>query len=285
MTLQRASILVHGGAGVWPRRARAGARAGCRHAADEGWTILAAGGRALDAVERAVQVLEDDPRFNAGTGSVLNRDGAVEMDASIMDGARLAAGAVGAVRHVRNPVLLARRILDAGRHVLLVGSGAEDYARSIGLPLCDDRELVAPGQRARWEARHGTCGAVAVDEHGALAAATSTGGVFDKAPGRVGDSACIGCGTLADELVAVSCTGVGEAIIRTVLATRARAARAAGRPPREAAERAVGALGARTGAEAGLIMVDVRGGLGYACNAGRMPVAWRSRGGPPGGAI
>lgn len=274
----RPAILVHGGAGAWPPRYQAGARAGCRAAAQAGWEVLEQGGSALDAVQGAVQWLEDDPRFNAGTGSVLTRAGTVEMDAAIMDGRRLAAGAVGAVRRVRNPVLLARAILDDGAHVFLTGSGAEAFARDRGLPSCPEAELIVPRQHARWVARFGTVGCVALDVDGGLAAATSTGGVFAKAPGRVGDSACIGCGTLADETLAVSCTGSGEAIIRVVLAARVRGYLLAGATPGDAARRAIGDLGTLTAQEAGLIAVDSRGRLGRASNAPGMPVAWRVAG-------
>ena len=274
----RPAILVHGGAGNWPRGRRASADLGCRKAAQAGWDILAAGGSALDAVQRAVQTLEDDPQFNAGVGSVLTRTGKVEMDAAVMDGASLATGAVGAVRRVRNPVLLARGILEQGHHVFLVGAGAEELARRLGLEMYREEMLIVARQRARWQARYGTVGCVARDVRGGLAAATSTGGVFGKEPGRIGDSPCIGCGTLADEAVAVSCTGAGETIIRATLAARVRGYLVSGSSPMEAAHQAIGFLAELKAGEAGLIAIDAHGRLGYATNAPCMPVAWREPG-------
>src|SRR5438105_11035824 len=217
------TILVHGGAGADPGDGRDELRAGVAAAARAGWRALADGGRALDAVEAAVRALEDHPRFNAGRGAVLTSIGTIEMDASIMDGERLACGAVAAVSRVANPVTLARRVMEDDRHVLLVGDGAHAFARAVGLPDCDPTLLTTDRQRKRLAAHvdddAGTVGAVAIDRHGTIAAATSTGGMIGKRPGRVGDSALIGCGTYADSRRGgVSCTGSGEAIIRVVLA-------------------------------------------------------------------
>src|SRR5690242_16170708 len=183
------SIIVHGGAGA-AVDAVAEFRPGIRAAVVAGWTVLAAGGRALDAVEAAVRVLEDHPRFNAGHGSVLTEAGTVEMDASIMEGDRLACGAVAAVSRVANPVTLARRVLEDGRHVLLVADGAEAFGRLVGVPECDPAALITERQRMRLRDRlavtpTGTVGAVALDRHGTAAAATSTGGILGKRPGRV----------------------------------------------------------------------------------------------------
>lgn len=266
-------IIVHGGAG-----STAGGQdldwrlAGCREAALSGWRLLAAGGTALDAVEAAVTVLENNPLFNAGTGASLNADGVVELDASIMDGTRLAAGAVAAVQGIRNPVHLARKILDDGRHVLLAGPGAARFAREAGIEPCAPETLVVESQRLRWQARHGTVGCVARGADGEFAAATSTGGLFDRLAGRVGDSALIGCGTYAHSRGGVSCTGIGEAIIRTVLAKAAADRLADGVAAPAAARTAIDGFARTTGSEAGLILIDADGAVGFAHNARCMPV-------------
>ena len=167
---------------------------------------------AIAAVEAAVRAMEDNPRFNAGRGSALTTDGTVEMDASIMEGDRLRNGAVASVSGVRNPVTLARRILEDGHHSLFVGPGAAARARALGVALCDPEDLITEHQRRRLAAvQAGTVGAVALDRFGTIAAAPSTGGTAGKLPGRVGDSALIGCGTYAEStLGGVSCTGDGE---------------------------------------------------------------------------
>lgn len=275
------SLIVHGGAGADPADGPEELREGMRAAAETGWRILGDGGRALDAVEAAVRVLEDHPRFNAGRGSVLTSEGTVEMDASIMSGDRLDAGAVAAVRRLRNPIALARRVLDDGRHVLLAGEGAQAFARAAGLPECDESDLVTERQRRRFAARvvevdaKGTVGAVALDRHGGAAAATSTGGVWGKRPGRVGDSALIGCGTYADSsLGAVSCTGDGEAIIRVVLARRALDFLKDAGDPEYAVHVAVDLLVDEGRGAGGLIVVDWRGRTAYAHSTPFMPVAW-----------
>jgi len=266
-------IIVHGGAGFLAEGQETDSRlAGCREAAESGWRLLAAGGTALDAAEAAVTVLENNPLFNAGTGASLNADGLVELDASIMDGSRLAAGAVAAVQGIRNPVRLARKVLDDGRHVLLAGAGALRFAREAGIELCTPQALAVESQRLRWQARHGTVGCVARDANGGFAAATSTGGLFDKLAGRVGDSALIGCGTYAHSRGGVSCTGIGEAIIRTVLAKAAADRLADGVAAAAAARMTIDAFARATGSEAGLILIDADGGVGFAHNARNMPV-------------
>ncbi len=275
------AIIVHGGAGAAPAD-RDELREPMRSAVRAGWTVLAAGGTSLDAVESAVRALEDHPRFNAGHGSVLTEAGTVQMDASIMEGDRLACGAVAAVSRVANPVSLARRVLADGRHVLLVADGAEAFARAAGMPECDPDALVTERQRHRLRDRAvvtpaGTVGAVALDRHGTAAAATSTGGVLGKRPGRVGDSALIGCGTYADStLGAVSCTGDGEAIIRVVLARRALEYLKEADDPDYAARVAIDLLVEEGRGEGGLILVDWRGRTGYAHSTPFMPVAWMS---------
>jgi beta-aspartyl-peptidase (threonine type) len=288
------AIIVHGGAGADPADGREELRGGVRAAAAAGWHVLAAGGHALDAVEAAVRALEDHPRFNAGRGSVLTSAGTVEMDASIMEGERLDCGAVAAVSGIANPVTLARRVLESGRHVLMVGPGAVAFAREVGVPECDPASLITDRQRRRFanqpapavapelarETRAGaagTVGAVALDRHGAVAAATSTGGTWGKRPGRVGDSALIGGGTYADRTIGgVSCTGDGEAIIRIVLARRALDYLKEADDPEYAAHIAVDLLVEEGRGQGGLILLDWRGRTGYAHSTPLMPVAWMS---------
>jgi L-asparaginase / beta-aspartyl-peptidase len=281
------AIIVHGGAGADPVDGRLELRQGVRAAVLAGWRILAEAGPALDAVEAAVRVLEDHPRFNAGRGSVLTTAGTIEMDASIMEGDDLRCGAVAAVSGVPNPITLARRILEDGRHVLLTASGALAFAREVGLPECDPEALLTERQRQRWRqatspAAHGagsagTVGAVALDRGGTIAAATSTGGVSGKRPGRVGDSALIGCGTYADStLGGVSCTGSGEAIIRVVLGQRALGYLKDADDPEYAAHVAVDLLVEEGRGEGGLILLDWRGRHGYAHSTPLLPVAFMS---------
>jgi len=278
------AIVVHGGAGADPAEGREELRAGVLDAVVAGWRVLSAGGAALDAVEAAVRRLEELPRFNAGHGSVLNADGDVEMDASIMEGDRLRCGAVAAVSRVAHPVSLARRVLEDGRHVLLVADGAHRFARAAGLPDCDPATLVTERQRRRHADRAaaaaaggGTVGAVALDRRGTCAAATSTGGTLGKLPGRVGDSALIGCGTYADSTAgAVSCTGDGEAIIRVTLARRALDYLKEADDPVYAADVAMDLLREEGRGEGGLILVDWRGRTGFAHSTPLMPVAWMS---------
>lgn len=227
-------LLVHGGAGVIRRDMDAATERAVRAALAEalrvGHAALAAGGSALDAVTAAVVALEDAPHFNAGHGAVFTHEGINELDAAIMDGATLCAGAVAAVRHVRNPVLLARAVMEQSPHVMLAGEGAEDFAREQGIALVDQdyfrtkrrwRELqAAERQASRKEPvdHFGTVGAVALDAQGRLAAATSTGGMTDKRWGRIGDSPVIGAGTYANAACAMSGTGWGEFYIRTAAA-------------------------------------------------------------------
>ncbi|MBI4270314.1 MAG: isoaspartyl peptidase/L-asparaginase [Candidatus Rokubacteria bacterium] len=276
------TIIVHGGAGADPGEGREELRSGVRAAALAGWEILAANGRALDAVEWAVRALEDHPRFNAGLGSVLTSTGTVEMDASIMEGDRLGCGAVAAVNRVANPITLARRVLEGGRHVLLVAEGAHAVARATGVPECDPATLVTERQRRRHVQGSrvgvgGTVGAVALDRRGTVAAATSTGGMAGKQPGRVGDSALIGCGTYADNtLGGVSCTGDGEAIIRVVLARQALAYLKEADDADYAARVAVDLLVEEGRGQGGLILVDWRGRTGWAHSTPLMPVALMS---------
>jgi beta-aspartyl-peptidase (threonine type) len=276
---QRWRIIVHGGAGPIRDGLLAQRQTGCQRAAEAGAAQLAQGYSALDAVQSAVAALEDDPLFNAGTGAVLNCHGKIQLDASIMNGANLAAGAVAAVSRLKNPICLARQVLEDGRHVLLAGESALEFARSVGLQEYPDAALIVEHQRQRWEADHGTVGAVAMDQRGEIAAATSTGGLFNTLPGRVGDSALIGCGTYADDRGGVSCTGIGEAIIRVVLAKTAVDFLRAGMPPQAAVDHALAHLNAKTRRQAGLILIDQQGYMAYAHNAAHMPVGIMSEGG------
>jgi beta-aspartyl-peptidase (threonine type) len=231
------AIAIHGGAGALPRQLLTDARekayrAGLESALDTGYAVLELGGTSLDAVSTAVRILEDDPLFNAGRGAALTRDGAAELDAAIMDGKHQRAGAVASVRHVRNPIDLARRVMEKSRHVLLVGLGAEEFALEEGVPLVPNEYFRTEERRQQLESTQhghrvseliaspqGTVGAVALDIDGNLAAATSTGGMTNKRQGRVGDSPIIGAGTYAKNGVcAVSATGHGEYFIRAVAA-------------------------------------------------------------------
>jgi beta-aspartyl-peptidase (threonine type) len=231
------AIAIHGGAGGLPREhlpseQQRRYRDALAAALDCGYALLEAGGSSLDAVIAAVRLLEDDPLFNAGRGAALTREGIAELDAAVMDGSTLRAGGVAAVRHVKHPIELARRVMEKSRHVLLVGAGAEEFALEEGFELLPNAyfrtaerrtelDLLRSGQHVSElvPAPHGTVGAVARDAHGNLAAATSTGGMSNKRPGRVGDSPVIGAGTYArNGACAVSATGHGEYFMRLVAA-------------------------------------------------------------------
>jgi beta-aspartyl-peptidase (threonine type) len=274
--MARYAIVVHGGCGRWDRRDRSLALNGVRAAARAGRAILAAGGSALDAVCAAVVVLEDDPLFNAGTGCVLNRDGAAELDAAVMTGESLRCGGVAAITRVRNPVLVARKVMEATPHVLLAGAGATAFAREHGFA---DYDPVTGESLRRFRLRAavaspGTVGAVALDVEGHLAAATSTGGVSLKLPGRVGDTPIPGAGNYASAHAAASATGTGELMMRT-LATKSACDRvAAGHSAQRAASAAIRALPAQTGESGGMIVLDARRRVGVAMRGGVMPHAW-----------
>ena len=274
------SLILHGGAGAQDPNLRDARLQGLRRAFDAAWIILQQGGSALDAAVRAVVELENDPVFNAGVGSCLTEDGNIEMDASVMEGAPFRVGAVGAVRTVRNPVLLAKALLEVERHVFLVGDSAERFARGQGFPVATREELMTERQIQRWRAAQtkgepGTVGAVALDKAGHLAAATSTGGIFNKQSGRIGDSPIIGAGTYADDsLGASSATGQGEAIIRTTLTRTAIEFLRGGKDPMPAAKLAIELLKKRTGGEGGLVLLDPFGRVGYAYNTLAMSLAF-----------
>lgn len=270
--MNRSAIIVHGGCGKVREDSLCARKEGVKQAAERGWEILREGGSAVDAVEAAVVILEDLPLFNAGCGSVLNRDGRVETDAAIMNGVTRAAGAVACVTEFPNPILLARRVMDASPHVLLVGSGAEFFAKNQGIVQCDPSDLVVEHRREEWEREHGTVGAVACDQAGCLAAATSTGGCFNKLPGRVGDSAIIGSGTYADSRVVVSCTGYGENIMRMTLARLVAFLHQHSDDAQNAAVQALQQVDAELGGDLGLIVVDYHGKPAFAKNTTNMPV-------------
>lgn len=311
------ALIVHGGAWDIPDEAVAACNAGCRQALDAGWSILSRGGSALDAVEASILVLEDDPVFDAGFGSHLNLDGRVECDAIVMNGGTLRAGAVASLQRIRNPIRLARAVLEHCPHMMLVADGAERFAKDHGVALCDPEELVSDAEREAWQrcsrdkhaaAHHqgheqGTVGAVALDSEGKLFAATSTGGTCCKLPGRVGDSPLIGCGCYADSAIGgVSCTGYGEAIMKIVMAKTAvdllRACTSSftisdsSRDPSDegshsgaadaaklAAREAIHLLAHRTHATGGLILLDHLGNPGFACNTPRMAHGYVVHGG------
>jgi len=297
------AIIVHGGAGSISADRFETAQAGCKEAALAGWRVLQAGGSALDAVEAAVRSLEDNPNYNAGTGACLTSDGNIELDAGIMEGQNLSVGAVAGVERIKNPISLARKVLESP-HVLLVGQGAQEFAQEQGISLCqlDDlktarqynlwlkrREAQAAQEEPRYvrrefnppvtdEERHGTVGAVAVDSAGVLAAATSTGGIHNKHHGRVGDSPLVGCGFYADENAAISCTGDGEDFTRLLIAKRAADVVARGATARNAAEAAIAILTARATGTGGLIVVDRLGNVGFAKNSENLAYAFLMEG-------
>jgi beta-aspartyl-peptidase (threonine type) len=277
-----ATLIVHGGAYDIPQETHQAHVEGCRRAADAGWAVLARGGSALEAVEAAVRVLEDDSTFDAGRGSFLNAAAEVELDGIIMDGRDLNFGAVAAVQRVRHPVTLARLVMTKSEHAMLAGAGAEAFARQHGLPVCTPEELLVGRELERWRAEasgtphewdgnvatSGTVGAVALDAEGNVAAATSTGGTFNKLPGRVGDSPLVGCGAYADNRTgAVSATGEGEALMKVVISKAACDFMAQGMGAQEAADAAIARLAERTAGEGGLIVLDRMGSIGIGHNS------------------
>jgi beta-aspartyl-peptidase (threonine type) len=300
------SLIVHGGAWDIPDEAIDACQSGCHRALTAGWSILSSGRSALDAIEAAIIVLENDPVFDAGYGSHLNLDGRVECDAIVMDGATLRAGSAAVLQRIRNPIKLARKILETCPHMMLVSEGAERYAKSNSIPLCDPKELIAETEWEAWQqckkdthaaAHHrgheqGTVGAVAIDQTGALFAATSTGGTCCKLPGRIGDSPLIGCGCYADsEAGGVSATGYGEAIMKIVMAKTATdflrntstvtaqsptTSRSSPSSAMQAAQDTIALFAKRTQATAGLVLLDRNGNPGFAFNAPRMAYGYVS---------
>lgn len=284
------SIVVHGGAGSVPESARERHAVGCKTAAHEGAKLLAAGGSALDAAQRAVEVLEADPVYNAGIGAALNSEGEIELDAAVMDGEHLLAGAVCALPPFSSPIQIARAVMTDGKHVLYAGVGAERFAQSHGFERVTTASMTTPAARARFEAMRlagkssegwagGTVGAVARDIRGHVAAATSTGGTFMKQPGRVGDTAILGAGTYADdEAGACSNTGHGEAVMRLCLAKTCIEWMRTDMHPEDAARAAIRLLERRAGGLGGLILVDRRGRIGLARTTETMSFATMKEG-------
>ncbi len=300
------TLLVHGGAWAIPDGMVEAHRNGVSNALAIGYALLEDGAAAVDAVEAAVTILEDDETFDAGRGSFLTSAGRVQLDALLMDGSNLRAGGVACVERIRNPIQAARLVLDKSPHVYFVGEGAEEFARQHGMALIDNSELVLDRERGRLaEAQsnaraglpdmtfagddksaetaapppptgmdsHDTVGAVALDLHGNLAAATSTGGTLNKAPGRVGDSSLIGCGCYADNLsAAVSLTGWGEPIMKLVLGKWAVDRVQRGVPPEQSAQDAIAYLFKRLQGHGGIILLGPDGRFGVAHNTPRM--AW-----------
>jgi beta-aspartyl-peptidase (threonine type) len=282
-------IVVHGGAGPWKLKEDLLDMAvrDCRLGAEAGQDLLISGASALDAVEAAVRVLEDAPVLDAGRGSYLNRDGEIELDALIMDGATLQLGAVAAVQNVLHPISLARRVMTDSIHHVLVGAGAMRFADEIGFPRCEFEDLLTPEPELRaaigqvselaTAVEGDTVGAVALDVMGNVASATSTGGTRGKHPGRVGDSPLVGSGGYADNWsAAVSATGQGEVLMRIVISKTVSSLVAGGLSAQNACEAAIRMLAERTQGQGGLIAVDIRGGIGVAFNTGGMPYAYAS---------
>ncbi|XP_051471425.1 isoaspartyl peptidase/L-asparaginase [Apus apus] len=266
-------IVVHGGAGRIFKEREEGSRAGVVRAALQGYGVLKQGGSALDAVEEAVQSMEDDPHFNAGCGSVLNEKGEVEMDAIIMDGRNLDSGAVSAVKCIANPIKLARLVMEKTKHMLLTDSGAHLFAQAMGIPEIPGEKLITQRSQERWKKNLepdsnpeefqkdlGTVGAVAIDGEGNVACATSTGGLSNKMIGRVGDTACIGSGGYADNHSgAASTTGHGESIMKVVLARLILQHMEQGMSPEMAADTALDYMRTRVGGLGGVIVVSNSG--------------------------
>jgi L-asparaginase / beta-aspartyl-peptidase len=287
-------LVVHGGAWAIPEDMVEAHIRGVRNAIAAGWRVLDADGSALDAVEEAVVVMEDDDTFDAGRGAFLNREGKVQLDALIMDGSTLRAGGVGCVEHLRNPVRAARKILSESPHIYFVAEGAERFAAEHGIPLCKNEDLIIPREIERlreFQARladheedlfaptisHDTVGAVALDRSGNIAAATSTGGTLNKAPGRLGDSSLIGCGCYADNAsAAASTTGWGEPIMKLVLAKWSADRVSAGNAPEWVAQEAMNYLQSRLQGHGGIILLDSKGRVGIAHNTPRMAWAFKT---------
>jgi beta-aspartyl-peptidase (threonine type) len=297
------ALIAHGGAGNIRPGGEERAVEGMQRAAEAGREILLAGGSALDAVCATVVLLEDNPAYNAGTGSCLNYDGFVEMDACVMEGSGARAGAVAALQRVKNPILVARKVMEETDHVMLAGEGAQRFARVMGF---GDHDPVTERRQADWEDKKrrivevlgpkslnvrrflrdhpaysgGTVGAVAVDASGGLSAATSTGGVTLKLPGRVGDTPIVGAGNYATEHVAASATGTGEYVMR-LLSTRAIAERVArGEPLADAMRAVLDEMGREFDADVGIIAVDRSGNAVAQHRTRDMPHGWFSGDGP-----
>ena len=285
---------MHGGAWDIPDELVDAHREGVRHALKEAWDILKVGGTAIEAVETAIKYMEDDESFDAGRGSFMNQSGEVELDASIMNGANLRAGAVAAVQNVKNPISLARAIMEQSDHVLLVGTGAARFAREHKVKMCKPDDLITLKELDRWREamRHAqysardsfmhkqvaadTVGAVALDREGNIAAGTSTGGTPNKYPGRVGDSPLIGSGTYADNSIGgASTSGWGESLARVVMAkTVIDLMEWNGGDPESAVHEGIKILERKVDGLGGIITLNSKGGVGIAYNTPRMARAY-----------
>lgn len=289
------SLIIHGGAWDIPTELVEAHSNGVSKALQIGWEILKNSGSAVEAVEKAINYMEDDITFDAGKGSHVNADGEIELDASIMNGKTFRAGAVASVKNVRNPISLCRKIMDESEHILLTGMGAERFAKEHGIQTCSQMDLLIDRELKKWEEAKGkqnfstkdafqlrkpsdTVGAVALDSEGNICAGTSTGGTFNKYPGRVGDSPLIGCGTYADNTVGgVSTTGWGEAMIKVVMAkTVIDLMEFNNGDPQQAAEKGIGILAHKADGYGGLIALNGKGEFGIAFNTPRMARAYIS---------
>ncbi len=290
------ALIIHGGAGRWQGASLEDLKQGLLNAVMSGYRALQEGRSAIDACLAAVMSMEDNPLFNAGTGSVLTLDGRCEMDASIMRGTNLEMGAVAGVERIKNPILLAYKVMTETDHVLLIGDGAEKFARTLGFP---EYNPITERRKEQWrklrekllqgETRHyqkiqkliqehpellkGTVGCVALDDQGEIVAGTSTGGTFLKLFGRVGDTPIPGAGTYATPTAGASATGIGEGIMRVLLSKLVTDLIGTGISPQKACEAGIDFLDQKVGLEAGVIALNHQGEFGMAHNSPHMPVA------------
>ena len=287
----KTSIAVHGGAWDIPKDQQRGHLRGCRKAAELGHDFLERGESALDAVEAAVALMEDDPIFDAGRGSVLNQSGQVEMDAIIMDGRTLRSGSVAALRHIQNPIRVARVLMERTPYAMIAGEGALEFALANGFKECSEEDLLVGRELEDYRdfkktgvlrthevfagEQRNTVGACALDKHANVAAATSTGGIPRKIKGRVGDSPIIGCGAYADDKIgAASATGWGEQIMSVVLSKTALDILKECQDPVKSSRRAINILANRVDGYGGIIMIGVKGKVGLCHNTPKMAFSY-----------
>ncbi len=278
------AIIVHGGSWSIPDSLREGHLVGVINAVKRGYQLLQQQGSALDAVENAVVCMEDNPIFDAGIGSFLNEEGHVELDALIMDGSRLKSGAIGAVQNCKNPIIVARKLLENSDTMMLVGSGANKFAKAMNL-ACDPENLIIPRELDRWKQGRediftpgGTVGAIALDTKGKLAMASSTGGSQYKMVGRLGDTPLIGCGGYASAVAAATTTGHGESFMKITASKMAVDLIEDGRAPQAAAKEVIEKIRSING-YGGIIIIDNIGRIGYSFNTSRMAYALISQNG------
>jgi len=290
--MAKPALIVHGGAWNIAMEEHAAHIHGVEKAAREAWKLLQAGRPALEAIEKAIMLMEDDPTFDAGIGSVLNSAGEIMMDAMIMDGSNLRVGSVAAVQGVQYPIQLARLVMQQTAHMMLVGAGARQFAMQKGMRMAAQAELTVPREVERYRKYQsdpslspiasftlprsgGTVGAVALDQYGNLAAGTSTGGTPYSLPGRVGDTPLVGCGTYADnETAGASATGHGERIMQVVLAKHGTDLIRQGMSAKEATKAAIDYMSKRVQGFGGIIMIDKNGQVGFAHSTPHMAVAF-----------